>query len=149
MDGDKNEKEIKVREEKLKEKQEELEKEMKEREQKLKENQEKLEEKQTELHIKGEEQCAKARRVALREEKLMRKELGMKRKYEDLYNNETENLNRGMVEVEGAVYGHRGRNHVSRNHMYLFTLYITIYLAIFHTCNHHILLYPVQNVVAA
>ena len=56
---------------------------MKEREQKLKENQEKLEEKQTELHIKGEEQCAKARRVALREEEL-RKELGMKRKYEDL-----------------------------------------------------------------
>ena len=46
----------------------------------------------------------------LREEELMRKELGMKREYEDLYNNETENLNRRMVEVEGAVYGHRGRS---------------------------------------
>ena len=55
----------------------------------------------------GEEQCAKARRLALREEELMRKELGMKRKYD---NNETENLNRRMVEVEGAVYG-RSREH--------------------------------------
>jgi hypothetical protein len=42
----------------------------------------------------------------------MWKEVGMKRKYEELYNNETENLKRRMVEVERTVI----REHIRERH---------------------------------
>ena len=41
--------------------------------------------------------------LSLKEENMTKKELGMKRKYEELYNNETENLKRRVVQLEKAI----------------------------------------------
>ena len=69
---------------------------MKEKEEELEKREEKLKKK---LEKSVKEHHEREKRLALREEEVVRKELGMKRRYEDLYTSETRNLKRRLTQV--------------------------------------------------
>ena len=82
---------------------------MKEKEEELEKREEKLKKKLEAIEKSVKEHHEREKRLALREEEVVRKELGMKRRYEDLYTSETRNLKRRLTQVEATVFGSQDR----------------------------------------
>ena len=81
---------------------------MKEKEEELEKREEKLKKKLEAIEKSVKEHHEREKRLALREEEVVRKE---KRRYEDLehYTSETRNLKRRLTQVEATVFGSQDR----------------------------------------